>query len=122
MNGLDDFAFEGEMVIRVGNLTPEEKAKRKENFDNAHLMAKALPLDPGCYLMKDDTGTVIYVGKAKSLRKRVCQYFLPNRDRKTSALVEKIRQIDHIITGNDYEALILENNLIKKYSPHYNIL
>ncbi|MBR0521505.1 MAG: excinuclease ABC subunit UvrC, partial [Spirochaetales bacterium] len=55
-------------------------------------------------------------------RKRVSQYFLPNRDRKTQALVEKIRDIDHVITGNDYEALILENNLIKKYNPHYNIL
>ncbi|MBR6234920.1 MAG: excinuclease ABC subunit C, partial [Spirochaetales bacterium] len=72
--------------------------------------------------MKDGKGTVIYVGKAKSLRKRVSQYFLPNRDRKTQALVEKIRDIDHVITGNDYEALILENNLIKKYNPHYNIL
>lgn len=85
-------------------------------------MARALPLNPGVYLMKDSAGEVVYVGKAKSLRKRVCQYFLPNRDRKTSALVGKICRIDHIITGNDYEALVLENNLIKKYSPHYNIL
>ncbi len=100
----------------------EELKQRKENFEKAKAKAHALPLNSGCYLMKDAEGTVIYVGKAKSLRKRVSQYFLPNRDRKTSALVEKIRDIDHIITGNDYEALVLENNLIKKYNPHYNIM
>ncbi len=91
-------------------------------FEEAKAKAHSLPLNPGVYMHKDENGTVIYVGKAKSLRKRVSQYFLPNRDRKTAALVEKIRDIDYIITGNDYEALILENNLIKKYSPHYNIL
>ena len=91
-------------------------------FEIAKAKAHSLPLNPGVYMHKDENGTVIYVGKAKSLRKRVSQYFLPNRDRKTAALVEKIRDIDYIITGNDYEALILENNLIKKYSPHYNIL
>lgn len=85
-------------------------------------VAHNLPDNPGVYLMKDEGGNVIYVGKAKNLKRRVSQYFLPNRDLKTSALVEKIRFIDHIITGNDYEALVLENNLIKKYNPHYNIL
>ena len=84
--------------------------------------AKALPENPGCYLMKNEEGTVIYVGKAKSLKKRVNQYFLPNRNAKTQALVEKIYKIDYVITGNEYEALVLENNLIKKYNPHYNIL
>lgn len=72
--------------------------------------------------MKNKEGTVIYVGKAKSLKKRVNSYFLPSRDVKTAALVAKIENIDYIITGNEYEALILENNLIKKYNPHYNIL
>ncbi len=83
--------------------------------------AHALPHNSGVYLMRDEKGTVIYVGKAKDLHKRVTSYFLANRPVKTAALVEKIRHIDHIITGNEYEALVLENNLIKKYTPHYNI-
>ena len=120
---MDKEAFETGISYAVDKTQSQEELKqRKENFEKAKAKAHALPLNSGCYLMKDAEGTVIYVGKAKSLRKRVSQYFLPNRDRKTTALVEKIRDIDHIITGNDYEALILENNLIKKYNPHYNIM
>ena len=120
---LDKNAFEAGLSYQVDRqVTEQELKQRRENFEKAKAKAHALPLNPGCYLMKDEGGNVIYVGKAKSLRKRVSQYFLPNRDRKTQALVEKIRDIDHVITGNDYEALILENNLIKKYNPHYNIL
>jgi excinuclease ABC subunit C len=83
--------------------------------------AKALPHAPGVYLMKDSNGKIIYVGKAKDLRNRVTSYFLSGRDIKTSFLVGKIATIEYIITGNEYEALILENNLIKKHNPHYNI-
>jgi excinuclease ABC subunit C len=83
--------------------------------------AKALPHNSGVYLMRDQSGTIIYVGKAKDLRRRVTSYFLSGRNAKTAALVRKIHHIDHIITGNEYEALVLENNLIKKYNPHYNI-
>lgn len=90
--------------------------------ESAREQAKSLPDNPGCYLMKNKEGTVIYVGKAKNLKKRVTSYFLPNRNAKTAALVEKISDIDYVITGNEYEALVLENNLIKKYNPHYNIL
>ena len=89
---------------------------------SARDQARALPENPGCYLMKDMDDNVIYVGKAKNLKRRVSSYFLPNRDIKTTCLVEKIDHIDYIITGNEYEALVLENNLIKKYTPHYNIL
>ncbi len=89
---------------------------------SARDQAHSLPQNPGIYMMKDKSDKVIYVGKAKNLRKRVSSYFLPNRDAKTTALVEKIDHIDYIITGNEYEALILENNLIKKFNPHYNIL
>ncbi len=71
--------------------------------------------------MKDATGRIIYVGKAKDLRNRVTSYFLSGRDVKTSYLVSKIVSIEYIITGNEYEALVLENNLIKKHNPHYNI-
>lgn len=85
-------------------------------------VARSLPENSGCYLMKNKSGTVIYVGKAKNLKRRVSSYFLPNRNAKTAALVEKIASIDYVITGNEYEALVLENNLIKKYNPHYNIL
>ncbi|MFC2821167.1 MAG: excinuclease ABC subunit UvrC [Sphaerochaeta sp.] len=120
---MDDNAFEAGLSYQVDKqLSEQELRERRENFERAKAKAHALPLNPGCYLMRDVGGTVIYVGKAKSLRRRVSQYFLPNRDRKTQALVEKIRDIDYVITGNDYEALILENNLIKKYIPHYNIL
>ena len=90
--------------------------------ESARDIARQLPENPGCYLMKNSEGTVIYVGKAKNLKRRVNSYFLPNRNAKTAALVEKIAGIDYVITGNEYEALILENNLIKKYNPHYNIL
>ncbi|HPB41999.1 MAG TPA: excinuclease ABC subunit UvrC [Sphaerochaeta sp.] len=85
------------------------------------LQARELPGQSGVYLMKDKDDRIIYVGKAKDLRKRVTSYFLANRSAKTAALVRKIVTIEYIITGNEYEALVLENNLIKKYAPHYNI-
>jgi len=85
------------------------------------MQARELPHASGVYLMRDEKGLIIYVGKAKDLRKRVTSYFLANRSAKTAALVRKIASIEYIITGNEYEALVLENNLIKKYSPHYNI-
>lgn len=85
------------------------------------LQARELPNQSGVYLMKDTDDRIIYVGKAKDLRKRVTSYFLANRSAKTAALVRKVVNIEYIITGNEYEALVLENNLIKKYSPHYNI-
>ena len=90
--------------------------------ESARDQARSLPENPGCYLMKNAEGAVIYVGKAKNLKRRVNSYFLPNRNAKTAALVEKIVNIEYVITGNEYEALVLENNLIKKYNPHYNIL
>ena len=89
--------------------------------DKIKSILKELPLNPGVYIMYNENGRIIYVGKAKSLKKRVNQYFLPNRDAKTSALVSHIDNIEYIITGNENEALILENNLIKKHKPKYNI-
>ncbi len=82
---------------------------------------KRLPAESGVYLMKDERGEIIYVGKAKSLRKRVISYFNGSRDIKTRILASRIHTIDHITTRNDYEALLLENNLIKKWRPRYNI-
>ena len=82
-----------------------------------------LPGKPGCYIMKDDDGRVIYVGKAINLRNRVRSYFHTsvNLDLKTSMLVQKIVDIEWILVGSELEALILEMNLIKKYRPQYNI-
>jgi len=81
-----------------------------------------VPDSPGCYLFKDETGTVLYVGKAKNLKKRVSSYFQKNGlDNKTRALVERIRNAEFIATNSEVEALLLENNLIKKLKPKYNI-
>ena len=85
-------------------------------------LLKNIPTNPGVYMHKDKDGKVIYVGKAKNLINRVSQYFMPGRDVKTRALVRNIASIDFIVTNSEVEALILENNLIKKYQPHYNIL
>lgn len=80
-----------------------------------------LPLDPGCYLYKDLNGKVIYVGKAKNLRKRVSSYFLKEHtDAHIRTLVKHISKIEHIVTDSELEAFILETNLIKKYRPYYN--
>jgi excinuclease ABC subunit C len=82
-----------------------------------------LPQKPGCYLMKDETGKVIYVGKAINVRSRVRSYFQSGtgRDPKTEKLVRHITDIEWILVGSELEALILEMNLIKRYRPHYNI-
>jgi excinuclease ABC subunit C len=81
-----------------------------------------LPSNPGCYQFKDEGEKIIYIGKAKNLRKRVKSYFQKrNLDPKTEVLKEKIDSIDFIVTDNEVEALVLENNLIKKYQPKYNI-
>lgn len=81
----------------------------------------SLPQKPGVYLFKDKNGVVIYVGKAKSLRKRVASYFKPNPDIKTGILLGRLRDIDYTVTGSELDALILENELIKKYKPRYNV-
>ncbi|MFW6022251.1 MAG: excinuclease ABC subunit UvrC [Halanaerobiaceae bacterium] len=83
---------------------------------------KQLPDRPGVYQMKDETGDIIYVGKAKSLRKRVRSYFRKgNHTYKTKILVSHIKDLDYIVTDTEVEAYILEANLIKKYQPRYNI-
>jgi len=81
-----------------------------------------LPDKPGCYLMKNDAGEIIYVGKAKVLKNRVRSYFTGSHDAKTTRLVQDIRDFEYIVTANNVEALILECNLIKKHAPRYNIL
>lgn len=83
---------------------------------------KSLPTDPGVYEMLDDKGKIIYVGKAVNLKNRVSSYFKGAKDSKTTALVEKIRDINWTITSSEVEALILESNLIKENKPKYNII
>ena len=84
----------------------------------------ALPLEPGVYRFFDKNGTVIYVGKAKSLRKRVSSYFLQNKEHspKVRVLVKQIYDIQHIVVNSEQDALLLENSLIKSLQPRYNIL
>ncbi|MDH6363603.1 excinuclease ABC subunit C [Enterococcus sp. PF1-24] len=81
-----------------------------------------LPDQPGCYLMKDKNGTIIYVGKAKILKNRVRSYFTGSHDAKTERLVSEIVDFEYIVTESNIEALLLEINLIKKNDPKYNIM
>jgi excinuclease ABC subunit C len=81
-----------------------------------------LPDMPGCYLMKDSNGTIIYVGKAKVLKNRVRSYFTGSHDGKTLRLVSDIADFEYIVTSSNVEALLLEINLIKKHDPKYNIM
>lgn len=86
-------------------------------------IVNSLPDSPGCYQYLDDTGTIIYVGKAKRLKRRVSSYFLKEQQSlKTRRLVENIRDIKYIVVNTEEDALLLENNLIKQWNPKYNIL
>lgn len=81
-----------------------------------------VPHKPGCYLMKDEHGIIIYVGKSKNLKNRLSSYFKSSHTGKTAMLVRDIRDFEYIITSSELEALLLEINLIKKHDPKYNIL
>ena len=80
-----------------------------------------IPSNPGIYLMKDAKNTIIYIGKAKNLKNRVKSYFVKNQNYKTQKLVEKINDIEFVLTDNEGEAYLLESNMIKRYRPTYNI-
>lgn len=81
-----------------------------------------VPHLPGCYLMKDENGIIIYVGKSKNLKNRLSSYFKSTHTGKTACLVRDIKDFEYIITSSELEALLLEINLIKKHDPKYNIL
>lgn len=91
-------------------------------MDNIRNKLALLPDLPGCYLMKNDEGTIIYVGKAKVLKNRVRSYFTGSHNGKTQRLVANIVDFEYIVTSSNMEALILECNLIKKHMPRYNVL
>ena len=84
--------------------------------------ANKLPLLPGVYIMLDGAGEVIYVGKAKALKNRVTSYFRGEHLPKVAAMVDKVRDFNVIVASSEFEALVLENSLIKRHQPHYNIL
>ena len=95
----------------------------EEKIERLKRTALALPECPGCYQYLDEGGTIIYVGKAKNLRRRVYSYFSKEHENlKTRVLVSKINDIKYVVVKTEEDALLLENNLIKKWSPRYNIL
>lgn len=91
-------------------------------IDELREKANKLPLLPGVYIMLDDGGEVIYVGKAKLLKNRVTSYFRGGHEPKTAAMVSKVDDFNVIVAASEFEALVLENSLIKRHMPHYNIL
>lgn len=95
-----------------------------ERLKTLRQKAMALPLQPGVYIMKNKSGEIIYIGKAKKLKNRVSQYFgsQNNHSEKVRAMVENVRDFEYIITDSEFEALILECSLIKQHHPKYNIL
>lgn len=97
----------------------QQLAEAKETIRNKLAL---LPDQPGCYLMKNSEGVIIYVGKAKVLKNRVRSYFNGSHNGKTQRLVSEIRDFEFIVTSSNMEALILECNLIKQHHPRYNVL
>ena len=98
--------------------------KGREAYEkHLKLIVQNLPEKPGCYQYLDEQGTVIYVGKAKNLKRRVSSYFLKeNQTDKTRMLVSRISDLKYIVVETEWDAFLLENNLIKRYKPRYNIL
>ncbi|MFD0675142.1 excinuclease ABC subunit UvrC [Cohnella sp. GCM10027633] len=102
--------------------TTPPAVSREEAMANIRHKLALLPDQPGCYLMKNGEGRIIYVGKAKVLKNRVRSYFNGSHDGKTQKLVSEIRDFEYIVTASNTECLILECNLIKEHNPRYNVL
>jgi len=100
------------MNIQTNSENIQEKLK---------LQAADAPTEPGVYIMKNDSGEIIYIGKAKSLKNRLKSYFSGEKDIKTATLMRNVRNIETIIVPSEFEAFLLENTLIKQHSPKYNI-
>ncbi|MDR1211417.1 MAG: excinuclease ABC subunit UvrC [Spirochaetaceae bacterium] len=98
-----------------------EHDKFSENYQKLKSQAREAPLEAGVYIMRDEDGRIIYVGKARILRNRLVSYFSGAKDIKTHTLMRTVWSIETIIVSNEYEALLLENTLIKQHSPKYNI-
>ena len=94
-----------------------------EIHPNLQSILPVIPENPGCYMYFDETDTLIYVGKAKNLKKRVSSYFHKDiKDPKTQIMIRKIRNIRYMVVSSEAEAFLLENNLIKEHKPRYNIM
>ena len=94
-----------------------------QNKIDLSAIISSIPESPGCYLYLNENGTIIYVGKAKNLKKRVSSYFNKTQDAaKTRILVKKIRDIKYIVVESEGDALLLEKNMIKEHQPRYNIM
>jgi excinuclease ABC subunit C len=104
------------------NEQPGDFLSREKSLEQIRHKLSLLPDKPGCYIMKNTEGTIIYVGKAKVLKNRVRSYFRGSHDAKTQLLVSEIRDFEYIVTSSNMEALILECNLIKQHHPRYNVL
>lgn len=105
------------------NKNTEVKLSIQSTKKRIQTILSALPDSPGCYQYFDERGTIIYVGKAKNLKKRVSSYFNKEHDNnKTRVLVKQIRDIKYIVVDTEEDALLLENNLIKQHRPRYNVL
>ena len=100
-------------------MTTQEREHLKKRLKN---IVANMPEGPGSYQYYNDQGEIIYVGKAKNLKRRVSSYFLKEQNHKTALLVSKIRDIKYINVATEQDALLLENSLIKRFQPHYNIL
>lgn len=106
------------------NEMKNQKSSLQKNLSNREILHKTAlnaPHQSGVYLWRNQNQTVIYVGKAKNLHNRLCSYFSGQKDIKTNMLISHATNIEYITTNNEYEAFLLENNLIKKYTPRYNI-
>ena len=97
---------------------------RTDKITELRRKAMALPLQPGVYLIKDESGHIIYIGKTKKLKNRVSQYFGSdtNHSEKVRQMVARVDTFDYIVVGSEFEALVLECSLIKQHTPKYNIL
>jgi|CXWL01.1.fsa_nt_gi excinuclease ABC subunit C len=111
------------MVAFAQSMADQEKTADAQ-LEKIKNLLKTIPQTPGVYKMKDETGQIIYVGKAKSLRHRVAQYFQLSKSQsiKVKKMVEKVCDVDYIETNSELEALMLETNLIKEIRPRYNVL
>ena len=101
----------------------EREVMKQVDHENLGLILATLPEKPGCYQFFDEKAVIIYVGKAKNIRRRVTSYFQKDHlENKTRVLVKQIRDIKYIVVDTEEEALLLENNMIKQYRPRYNVL
>ena len=114
---------DSEHVIEAPAPNPEKRRLSPESEKNARFRAlvRQAPESPGVYIMRDNDGLIIYVGKAKILKNRLLSYFSGKKEIKTRHLVSRVANIEWLLAGSEYDALLIENNLIKEHSPKYNI-